>query len=83
MRRLASAISCLAFSHPASGGDIARAILGFPGKAFAHGVELAEVAEMTGQEPSLAGIPCPLDELDDRAGKTMRHASQDHAEGSG
>src|SRR5258708_26770633 len=48
---------------PASLGsrDVAGAILGFPGKTLAHGVELAEFAEMRGQKPALAGIPRAFD----------------------
>src|SRR6516164_4388596 len=65
------------------GGDVAGAVLRFPGKAFAHRVELAELAEMRGQQPSLAGIPGALDELHDRTGKAVRDAAQDHAEGGG
>src|SRR3984957_17053819 len=63
--------------------DVAGTILGFPGKAFAHGMELAEFTEMRSQKPALPGIPRALDELHHRAGKTMRDASQDHAEGGG
>src|SRR5579872_5586246 len=63
--------------------DIAGAVLRFPGKTFAHRVKPAEIAKMAGQEPPLAGIPCALDELDDRARKAMRHAAQDHAESGG
>src|ERR1700756_3377571 len=44
-------------------GDIAGLVLGFPGKTFAHRMKLTELAEMTGQKPALAGIPCTLDEL--------------------
>src|SRR5258706_11163340 len=63
--------------------DVAGTVLGFPGKTLAHGMELAEFTEMRGQKPALAGIPRAFDELHHRAGKTMRDASQDHAEGGG
>ena len=62
------------------GGDVARLVLGFPGKALAHGVKLAQPAEMRGQQAAFAGVPCALDELHHRAGHPMRDAAQDHPE---
>src|SRR5262245_42556697 len=70
---------------PAGAGrsDVARAVLRFPGKAFAHRMELAELAKMPGQEPPFAGVPRALDELHHGARHAMRDAAQDHAEGRG
>src|SRR5438270_4798911 len=64
-------------------GDVAGAVLRLPGKAFAHGVELAEVTEMAGEHAALAGVPGALDELHDRAGEAMGDVADDHAEGRG
>ena len=58
-------------------------VLRFPGKAFAHRVELAEIAKMAGEQAPLAGVPGALDELHDRAGEAMGNAAHDHAEGGG
>ena len=65
------------------GGDVAGPVLGLPGKAFAHGVELAEIGEMALDQAALAGIPGALDELHDGAGHAMGDAAQDHAEAGG
>src|SRR3954470_2896133 len=67
----------------AGGRDVAGAVLRLPGKAFAHGVELAEVAEMAREHAALAGIPGALDELHDRAGEAVGATADDHAEGGG
>ena len=84
MRSCASLISSLAFSQPAlRGGDVAGAVLRLPGKAFAHGMELAQLAEMAGEQPPLAGIPRALDELHHGAGEAMGDTAHDHAEGGG
>ena len=63
--------------------DIAGLVLGFPGEALAHRVKLAQIAEIALQQPPLAGIPGPLDELHHGAGHPMRDAAQDHAEPGG
>jgi hypothetical protein len=55
----------LAFSQAASSsGDVALAVLRFPGEAFAHGVDGHEVGEAL-QHRALAGFPFAFDELDD------------------
>ena len=69
------------FPSSGGGGNVTLAVLGFPGEAFAHGVELADIAEMGGDEVALAGIHAALDELHHGAGKLVRDAAEDHPEG--
>ena len=46
----------------------------------AHGVELAQVAEMPLDQAAFAGVPSAFDELHHGAGHFMRDAAQNHAE---
>src|SRR5262249_14112945 len=48
-----------------------------------HGVELAQLAEMCGENLPLPGIPGSLDELHHGTGEAMRDTAHDHAEGGG
>ena len=65
------------------GGDITLLVLRFPGKAFAHRMEIAQIGEMPAYEVPLAGIHAALDELDHGTGKAVRDAAEDHSEGGG
>ena len=81
MRWRSSRISSLARSQPlAGGGDIALAILGFPGEAFAHDVQRHQFRKFR-QQLRLAGVPCRrFGELHDRHRITMADMAKHHAE---
>ena len=62
------------------GGDVALAVLGFPGEAFAHDVQGHQFREFR-QHLRLAGVPRRrFGELHDRDGIAMADVPKHHAE---
>lgn len=55
---------CLALGQPACAVATSRAILGFPDKPCADRKELAEIGEISLDQPSLTYIPRVLNKLD-------------------
>jgi hypothetical protein len=62
------------------GGNIALAILGFPGEALAHDV-ITDLFRETAEEQLFARAVTALDELHHAALHAMPHGSRQHAEG--
>ncbi len=66
----------------AGGGDVAGAVLGLPGEAFAHGAACDEIGKAR-QHRALAGLPRAFDELHDADAHGVADAAHHHAEGGG
>ena len=63
-------------------GDVAVAVLGFPGEAFAHRLDGHELGKFL-EHGALAGAPGALDELHDADLHAMADGAEHHAEGGG
>ena len=69
-----------AFPGGAGGGDVALAVLGFPGEAFAHDVQRHQFGEFR-QHASLAGLPRrDLTNCTTPTGIAMADVPEHHAE---